>query len=863
MADSKDIQQEANQADDVTFSDVDSEATADAGLSVLPGEVAPNYPSASLAQQVPVRNNRSTCAIHLDKMRANSKHLPEEARDVEEKIISRLTSKASSKDGRFHTTEVVEIIRDELIEERKRKKLEKTNKKQRRMICGISSVLFVSLLSNFLLTIFAVYLLKDSNVKKSGLMVGKSDQPVLVGSSDTKMCGGGALCLRKQDEEPPSAEEAGLNKSSGERRMSDEPADERPVRTGQVESYGGLLDLPRFATNTLSQVREIFVQLDTGEEQAHQVFSVIKEGKAVSIFWIHNGWIRIDALASQAIMNRGGQLFKFGRPRQQARSLKAATALAAGGSDHQARLYTEEEFFVTERGFLPKPGGGVSRRLASDAELRGWARFAIMVAEAVAETLEDSANPPLSHFWFQGTFYRQDVEDGTDETTAVQMWLAYNMTTESSMAIRLQADKVDTLIDMVAQYKFDYDIEKRTLIRCHPFRLEGDDNSTAPQLPMQLTGDDANDVQMVLTGQSVYDNSDEDGVHLFVKEGELQKDGKIPAALTPPTPEQCARAAGHRTPHVVLAASNSSTQEAAWVNDSVFYPPLPDQGEGRRLWGSATASTSNELWYAAMGAYDGGTEGRFTPWATCEKDNARAQFFYKCDYRGCNMNLGFAGSQTTKDWMQNFQFWPGGPNGKYHSGFYDHQNQVKDCVNKYRDMLRGWGIKIDYIVGHSLGGAAATVYAQEHGNGLKGVVTFGAPKSNNIWASSAIKGWRFLHSDDPVPSSMCFVGCALQSHQHVLSSAYQYYDKLECWNERVARREQQKRNQCSKSWWKFWCWFEWVWITVSTWVQECGWKKKREVVGRNFAHPYWSFVWGVYGAVTKHGAYGDYPSVTL
>ena len=179
-------------------------------------------------------------------------------------------------------------------------------------------------------------------------------------------------------------------------------------------------------------------------------------------------------------------------------------------------------------------------------------------------------------------------------------------------------------------------------------------------------------------------------------------------------------------------------------------------------------------------------------------------------------------------------------------------------------MLSDWGIQIDYIVGHSLGGAAATIYAQEKENGLKGVVTWGAPKSNNIWASSAITGWRFVHYDDPVPSNFCFLGCPLISHQHVLSNAFQYYDELSCWNEQAARREQQQRNKCSRSWWKFWCWFEWVWVTVYEWVQSCAWQKKGpQGQSQNFAHNYHSLVWAGYGAFAKHSAYGDYPALAL
>jgi pimeloyl-ACP methyl ester carboxylesterase len=337
-------------------------------------------------------------------------------------------------------------------------------------------------------------------------------------------------------------------------------------------------------------------------------------------------------------------------------------------------------------------------------------------------------------------------------------------------------------------------------------------------------------------------------------------------SLTMPTPEECGALSPLPTPDADQGTQVQAADSSTWT---ALAQPVDTSRrkleEGRQLWGAATASTSSELWWAANGAYGGGSStGTFTPWCSCVNGNARAQFFYKCDNRGCNMNLGFAGSDDTKDWLQNFQFLPGGPGGKYHSGFYNYYTQLEPCITNYRNMLSDWGIQIDYIVGHSLGGAVATIYAQEKENGLKGVVTWGAPKSNNIWASSAITGWRFVHYDDPVPSNFCFLGCPLISHQHVLSNAFQYYDELSCWNEQAARREQQQRNKCSRSWWKFWCWFEWVWVTVYEWVRSCAWQKKGpQGQSQNFAHNYHSLVWAGYGAFAKHSAYGDYPALAL
>eukprot|EP00966_Prymnesium_polylepis_P275751 6371325-Prymnesium_polylepis.1 len=280
------------------------------------------------------------------------------------------------------------------------------------------------------------------------------------------------------------------------------------------------------------------------------------------------------------------------------------------------------------------------------------------------------------------------------------------------------------------------------------------------------------------------------------------------------------------------------------------------------MWGAATAATSNELWHAADGSYvDTDTSGRYTDWAECKASNANAQFHWKCDNRGCNMNLAFSGSDDTGDWLQNAQAFPSPSDTRFHNGFYSYTTQIQDCVNSYRNMLRVWGIELDYIVGHSLGGAAATIYAQLHGNGMKGVATYGAPKTN--YNHPTITGWRFMHYDDPVTSNLCFLACVMMPVNHVVSNAYEVYDKLECSGSYVSSRVQNKVKKCKKKWWKFWCWLEVAWTTVYTWVESCKWNKKIQSVGMRYAHNFHSLLWGLYGALQKHGAYGDYPSITL
>jgi hypothetical protein len=244
------------------------------------------------------------------------------------------------------------------------------------------------------------------------------------------------------------------------------------------------------------------------------------------------------------------------------------------------------------------------------------------------------------------------------------------------------------------------------------------------------------------------------------------------------------------------------------------------------------------------------------------------------------MALAFAGSDDMGDWIQNAQAYPGGPGNKYHKGFYEYQDTLAQCVNGFRNKLKNsWGIELDYITGHSLGGAAATIYAQEHGLPHAGVATYGAPKTNyDEWID--VKGWRFMHENDPVTSNLCFLGCIMAPLKHVIERAFEYTDKLIIYNVAESKRVQDKRKKCQKKWWKFWCWFEYVWVTVTELVQKSRFDKCISPQktggspggvlsgvfsdsGKYFVHNFYNLIVGAWGALDRHSAYDAYPQINV
>jgi hypothetical protein len=196
---------------------------------------------------------------------------------------------------------------------------------------------------------------------------------------------------------------------------------------------------------------------------------------------------------------------------------------------------------------------------------------------------------------------------------------------------------------------------------------------------------------------------------------------------------------------------------------------------GRRLWGGGGSHNAHTLSQLASFAYDGNLPGGWTHWTTCINHNSKARFAYQYP----TMVLAWAGTDDFWDALQDLKTWG---HSKYHGGFWDYVSMTYDCVQNRVSTLAGWGIQLDYITGHSLGGAATTVYKQRSGNGAK-AVTFAAPKTTRDTACAS-PGVRYFDEKDPVASNGLGI---LGAFNHDISSAVQLY-RTSSW-------------YCSRRWW--------------------------------------------------------------
>lgn len=187
---------------------------------------------------------------------------------------------------------------------------------------------------------------------------------------------------------------------------------------------------------------------------------------------------------------------------------------------------------------------------------------------------------------------------------------------------------------------------------------------------------------------------------------------------------------------------------------------------------------------SAMAKKKGYTKNGWKVEETCEKDNAYAKIWKKGDM----LAVSFDGSDDIWDWTNNLQLWK---EGGYHSGFLKHVNKVKSCLDWN---VSKHGGEVHYYVGHSLGGAAATIYydlANNHARDAQ-VITVGAPKTH-VASGCDIPGIRYADTRDPVASNVFRL---MSNYNHRIETAKFYKDMT------------------VRNWWSWNRHSDWRWVSV-------------------------------------------------
>lgn len=155
----------------------------------------------------------------------------------------------------------------------------------------------------------------------------------------------------------------------------------------------------------------------------------------------------------------------------------------------------------------------------------------------------------------------------------------------------------------------------------------------------------------------------------------------------------------------------------------------------------------------------------------CENENSLAQFVRSND--GTARVLRFQATDVTSfsDWYDNLNAFSTTVDGfKVHQGAYEYMSRVEGCINAALNA----GYSVDYIVGHSLGGASGVLYALFNGQPAP-YRSYGAYATRHTDQSPcSVAGVRYIHEDDPVGSDALGL---FSSYNHDVSSAVRFYTK--------------------------------------------------------------------------------------
>jgi len=252
-------------------------------------------------------------------------------------------------------------------------------------------------------------------------------------------------------------------------------------------------------------------------------------------------------------------------------------------------------------------------------------------------------------------------------------------------------------------------------------------------------------------------------------------------------------------------------------------------------------------------------------WYSGRKQDVVIDHDYNCDL----WVLEFRGSDELEDAVTDLSTDAGGPGNRYHSGFYLYTVQLAQaCVTQQRQkLIQQLGHDLHFITGHSLGGAAATIYAQLYGNAELGIVSWGAPKTNHGDAT-LVKGVRIWHWEDPTVNSWCWnpaFHCDFQHLRHAVENHVQVKAERICQDRSVTKSVEKNVEKCSGAWWNIFCWVDIVYETVVEIVTECyDGDDKNFPQSQETENPSTSFT-SMAANTAKHfrKSYEKYPSVQL
>lgn len=329
---------------------------------------------------------------------------------------------------------------------------------------------------------------------------------------------------------------------------------------------------------------------------------------------------------------------------------------------------------------------------------------------------------------------------GHDDVDSIEMYAWYNETEPMQSAVRVdQPDGRSRLTDYALGMDFDYDATG-ALVGCEPM----DSHDAVSELSFLE--------QQSRSGGAVFvSGQDTDGT---VYQGQVEQVTvrSRPAPVTPPSVEQC------EAVMIDQIADVKARRRLAKPDDSGRFEPLDDIANISSIRQQPQRRDSGCDWrpHMAYASYKDQEDADLhiitsAGWSEVDHCEERNAFSRLWKHKDGLVAVGFGGSDDLDDWLLNI----GGiynPSNGVHGGFDKYVDMIQSCTD---NMAQKHG-KITYFVGHSLGGAAATLYHERScckADDAR-VFTIGAPATHqNPGEDCPIPGLRRAHKKDPIASS--------------------------------------------------------------------------------------------------------------
>jgi len=499
----------------------------------------------------------------------------------------------------------------------------------------------------------------------------------------------------------------------------------KSVEVTAVRSYGDIFDLPRFSARTLASITHISLNLKDGSNKFEATFGVAsvlksKSKNAITLLTSDGSSILIDRDAAVATVEISGKRY-FADGGDEGN--KRRRAQQAG----EPRLYSADEFFVPENGFKVTLEGNM-RRLAAQWSA-GFAALSVAAGEELLDHYNDASGNGAQ---YTSIYFSGSIAAG-DKTYPAKVYF----TSDESAFAGSRISITDGARTEITDYGLNFLYRKTgsTVDSCLPLS-----SSNLADYKKALSAIKSVDVTMGGAVVRISTTSGDGFVYIHGPSVVLD----APADSLPlPTDDEC------RAAHA-MTSSDDSRREL---------------GDAKRML-DADELTPRQLWNLAFASYKGEkAPSGFTREKAFEKDNTHAVAFSYNAGGQTRYVLGFAGTSGPTD----FGDWGDNLNrdkatlGKrtIHKGFLEYVERVDGEIQTWLDDKT-----LSYVVGHSLGGAAATVYSVKYGGddhkvATHGVATFGAPKTSHD-KSCSVPGTRWAHENDPVASNVMGMFSALK-----------------------------------------------------------------------------------------------------